>query len=507
MDLTPVIIGVGESFDPPAIAPDASRSPVALAADAARAAIKDAGGGDKVLRAMDAVAMTRAYPDSTPFWPHPTTPIGNAPGGLARRLGIKPRLAIYEIVGGQSPQALVGEFAGRLARGEHDVVLIAGGDAIASEKNARRAGVTLDWTEEADGDFIDRGLGVDGLLSAHEIANGLVEIGAIYALFDHARRARLRLSREAYTRRIGELLAPFSAIASTQDGAIARSAMSAEAISAPSAANPILFDPYLKSMMAKDGVNIGAALIMTTAHRARELGVDSGKWIYPHACAQSTEEAIMDRPDLGASPAACAAYLAAVDGAGIELGGIKLLDVYSCFPIAIFAVRDGLGIDAAEPRPLTVTGGLPFFGGPGNNYSMHAIAAMARALRKDRATFGAVGANGGFLSKHAVGVYSATKPRAAFADCPAEGLDRAPSARWTAAPEGEGVIETYTIACRDGAPHRAHAIGRLASSGERFLAISEKGDAAGLARFSAIDPLGARVSVKPAERGAVFALV
>ena len=41
-----------------------------------------------------------------------------------------------------------------------------------------------------------------------------------------------------------------------------------------------------------------------------------------------------------------------------------------------------LGIDTfADERPLTVTGGLTFAGGPGNNYVTHSIAAMAEKLR------------------------------------------------------------------------------------------------------------------------------
>lgn len=55
-----------------------------------------------------------------------------------------------------------------------------------------------------------------------------------------------------------------------------------------------------------------------------------------------------------------------------------------------------------------MTGGLPFFGGPGNNRSMRAIATMVSLLRARPGGYGLVTANGGLLSRHATGIYSTT---------------------------------------------------------------------------------------------------
>ena len=123
----------------------------------------------------------------------------------------------------------------------------------------------------------------------------------------------------------------------------------------------------------------------------------------------------MSRQDLGASPAARLACREALGAAHVTLDDIALFDLYSCFPIAVFNVCDGLGLSPQDPRGLTVTGGLPYFGGPGNSYSTHAIASMVEKLRERRDTFGLVGANGGHMSKYAVGVYS-TRP-AQFTRC------------------------------------------------------------------------------------------
>ena len=76
-------------------------------------------------------------------------------------------------------------------------------------------------------------------------------------------------------------------------------------------------------------------------------------------------------------PASCSPW------AGRGVDDVAHADLYSCFPSAvqIAAAEIGLGLD----RPLTVTGGLSFAGGPWNNYVTHSIATMAGVLRDDRA--------------------------------------------------------------------------------------------------------------------------
>ena len=138
--------------------------------------------------------------------------------------------------------------------------------------------------------------------------------------------------------------------------------------------------------------------------KARELGAPEDRWVYLHGGADVKERTVIERPDLSQAPGAVAAARKALDVAGKTAADMGHFDLYSCFPIAVFNIRDGLGIAEDDPRALTVTGGLPFFGGAGNNYSMHAIASMVRALRADPGAYGLVGANGGFLSKYSVGV-------------------------------------------------------------------------------------------------------
>ena len=75
-----------------------------------------------------------------------------------------------------------------------------------------------------------------------------------------------------------------------------------------------------------------------------------------------------------------------------------------------------LGLPVGDPdRPLSLTGGLTFAGGPGNNYGGHAIATMVQRLRAEPQARGLTTSLGWYLTKHAIGIYSATPPERPFA--------------------------------------------------------------------------------------------
>jgi acetyl-CoA C-acetyltransferase len=158
----------------------------------------------------------------------------------------------------------------------------------------------------------------------------------------------------------------------------------------------------------------------------------------------------------------------------------------------VFNLCDGLGIAPDDPRGLTLTGGLPFFGGPGNNYSMHAIAETVQRARRQPGSFGFVGANGGFMSKYSAGVYS-TVP-APWRPDNSKKL-QAEIDGWAAPEEagqadGRAVIETWTVTHgRDGA-RAGVVVGRLDADGRRFLARA--GEAV-LDLLTTGEPVGERV--------------
>jgi len=499
---TPVIIGVGEASER-IDAPDyAALSPAELAGRASRAALEDAGANTPLGPHIDLIAAIRQFEVSTPNAKPPFGAADNFPRAIARRIGADPARAVLEPTGGQGPQHLVNELSQSIAAGEVGMALITGSEAISTVRHLMGKGETRDWSEAVGGQLEDRGYGVSGLLTRELIQHGGTTPIQVYALFENARRARLGLDRTAYRLAMGELFAPFTEVAAGNRHAMSREVHSAGDLAAVTTSNRLTSDPFPRRMVARDQANQGAAVLLTSAERARELGVPEDRLVYLHGGADAKERTVVERADLSRSPASVLAAEQALAVAGLNISQIDLFDFYSCFPIAVFNMLEGLGLEVGDPRPFTVTGGLPFFGGAGNNYSMHAIASMARALRRRPGAFGLVGANGGFLSKYSVGIYStkARDWRGFDSQALQAEIDSWPAPVLAPAAHGAGIIQTYTIDYSGKAP-RALVIGVLDDGGARFIAMSDPEDAALVQAMIDQDPLGGKVSLGADDTG------
>ncbi|GAA0571317.1 acetyl-CoA acetyltransferase [Paractinoplanes ferrugineus] len=489
------MVGVGQAADP-LTSPDHQRlSAVQLAAAAAHAALADTGAeAVGIAEAIDVVAGVRQFEISVPGAPVPLGRSDNFPRSVANRIGAAPRRLVLEVTGGQSPQHLVNEFAAAIAAGAAGAVLLAGGEAISTAERYASAADRPDFTENVGGDLEDRGYGLDGMVTASLMAHGLAEMPAQYALLENARRARLGLSRTAYAAVMADLFAPFTEVAAGNPLAAAPLVRTAAELATVSAANRPIADPYTRYLVARDKVNQGAAVLLMPVSEAARLGIPRSRWIYLAGHADLRERDLMARPDLGASPAAAAAARHALALAGLGVDELSTIDLYSCFPIAVLAVADALGLAADDPRGLTVTGGLPFFGGPGNNYSMHAIASTVAGLRATGG-HGFVGANGGAMTKYSAGVYTTTPTGWTPDDSPRlqSDLDAAPAVTEAEEAEGAATIETYTVRHGRDGRRRGIVVGRLTRDGRRFVA---RGPADFLAD-PATEPIGTRVRVHP----------
>ena len=160
---------------------------------------------------------------------------------------------------------------------------------------------------------------------------------------------------------------------------------SAEKIAAPTAANRNLISPFLKHMVAKDGVNQGAAIVMTTVGQAEALGIPREKWVFLRGHAEAEEKLMLDRSDLSRSLAMDLVIEGALTAANVSSSDIDFADIYSCFPCVVDQASSQLQF---RGKPLTLTGGLPFFGGPGNNYTLHGICEVVSACRKTPGSLG-----------------------------------------------------------------------------------------------------------------------
>jgi len=463
----PVLVGVGQSlsqWDGSAGAAGAP-SPLSLMVDASKAALADTGAA-AIAGAIDTIAVVRIFEDSVRGAPHPHGHNTNLPGTLARDIGASPAHLIYETVGGQSPQALVNEMAAKVFAGEIDCALISGSEANRASKGARRHGVEINWADGSDAAYEDRGTG-PMMLSREEIKHGIVAPAYFYALFENAIAAREGRSRSEHRKAMAELFQPFTAVAAKNPHSQFPVEHSIEFLSTPSRENYEYADPFLKWFIAQDAVNQGAAAIVMSSSKADALGIPEGKRVYLHGGGEGTDDFISVRPRLDGSFAMEAAISRALGQAGKTAADMAHFDLYSCFPCAVFSSTQALGVDwKNDPRPLTLTGGLPFFGGPGNNYSLHGIAEMVAKLRSDAGAFGLVLANGGWMTKEAVGVYSTAKPAgftpvAPYAK-PKEQVD-------ICSEDCTGKLETFTVTHGKEGPNNGIIFARL-SDGRRALA-------------------------------------
>jgi acetyl-CoA C-acetyltransferase len=193
----------------------------------------------------------------------------------------------------------------------------------------------------------------------------------------------------------------------------------------------------------------------------------------------------------------------ALEMAGTTLDQIDFIDLYSCFPVAVEIAAAELGLSTDDPRGLTVTGGLPYAGGPGNNYAMHSIAVMMKKLRERPGTKALVTANGWFLTKQAVGIYS-TEPldRPWAREAPSviqRQIDALPHPAVVEHPDGAGTIETYTVVHRREGPRMGIVIGRD-GDGHRFVANTPD-DEATLRGLEAVESVGRPGQVRPVGDG------
>ncbi|NNL85822.1 MAG: acetyl-CoA acetyltransferase [Myxococcales bacterium] len=395
---TPVIVGVGQVTERSEVT-----SAIALAERACRRALDEAPGlRERVERiTVVAISFSRSVPDPA--------------RELASRLGIEGALAELSSHGGNMPQYLVSRAAADIAAGKLRSTLIAGAEATRSLRLAEPDVNFLDLANanvevEKSGKTI--GPTLDGILGKAEIRAGLNAPSTVYPMFESVLAKRAGRSHAEQRAAIAPLMSRFTEVAARNPYAWFPKAQSAAEIAEVSGANRLISEPYNRSMNSFPNVDQGAALLLTNLAVARELGL-ADACVFPWAGAAAKELPPAQRPDLGDSAAMTSTSRAALTAAGVAADDCAHIDLYSCFPVAVEVAAAGLGIDPAGDRELTVTGGLPYFGGPGNNYSTHAIASLVERIR-ETGELGFVSANGGYMSKHAAGVYGGSPPAHGF---------------------------------------------------------------------------------------------
>jgi len=294
-----------------------------------------------------------------------------------------------------------------------------------------------------------------------------------YALIENYRAHQLGHDLQRHRQHMARLLAPLSRVAADNPYAWNPRAYDARELAAITPGNYLTSLPYSRLLVAQDAVNQAAALLLTSAGRARQLGIKPRQWIFLQGYAEGSDQFLFQRADPGRSAAMEQVFRQALDMAMTGSAAMDHLDIYSCFPCAVEAACEALALPTDGSRRLTLTGGMPFFGGPGNNYSMHALAEMAWRLRCSAAR-GLVTANGGMLSKHAAAILS-NRPAAPggevvnWANPPAVTGGATTSALPVSEVPTAGVVISYTVIETRGEADRGVVLGQTAN-GERFVA-------------------------------------
>ncbi len=472
-DDTPVLIGAGQFTYRGGAAE--SPTPLELLKIAAERAAKDAGLEPSALAGLDALAVV-GFTIDTPgqLSAMPVPRLKNPPASFAKAVGAAPRWSAYTHTGGNTPQHLVNILCERIANGESELALAVGCEFLGSLMKRVKTGAGFEGYADDEGGEPNMVGDPRPGVTPYEAAHGLGFPTNTYPLFENALRARDGRSIEDHQKRLGDLFAPFTRVAAANPHAWFPKERTAEELVTASDDNRMVGFPYPKYLNAIIQVDQSAGVLIASARKARELGVPQDRWVFLHGCADAADLWYpLERQDYHSSPAMRLTGRRALEMAGIGVDDLSFIDLYSCFPSAVEIGAEELGLALDDPRGLTLTGGLPYFGGPGNNYAMHGIAEVMARLRANPGTWGLTTANGWFLTKQSTGVYSARPVEGRWErEDPAvlqARIDALPHPEIIEKPEGRATIETYTVVhAREG--YRQGVVVGRDEEGRRFAA-------------------------------------
>jgi acetyl-CoA C-acetyltransferase len=461
------LIGVAQFSDRNATF-ESALNPLEMLTRIAREAAESAGGGRGLLSSVDTIALASIF-----GWK-----AKNPPQLLAEAIGAKPKNKITSHLGGETALALTNRVAEMIIAGDCELGFVGGCNNLRSLTRARKAGIRLDWPVGGDG--LPEIVGTDTRGSSEaEHAVGLTMPIQIYPIFENALRAARGQSLAEHRSAMGDLFHPFTTLAAANPHAWFPTERSSKELAEVTTDNRMICFPYPKFLNAVMTTDQAAGAFISSQAMARKLGIPEEHWIYWRGGAFEIEDPwfLSERPSYFESPAMRDCHERALSNAGLDLDEIELLDFYSCFPSAVSMACEMLGLSQDDPRGFTLTGGLPYAGGPGNSYGFHSLATAVRDLREKSDEHALLTGNGWYLSKHSATILS-RQPGSVSHRSNSKSVDTPARPRWGTGPvqleteaSGAAVVESYTIVHgRDGTPEQGIIIGRLAESNRRFLA-------------------------------------
>ena len=466
---TPCLIGVGQRTWRPQSDDSQAPEPLAMWDEVTRAAAGDAeakGGARAVLDKIDSAQIV--YCQSFQY----DDPVGR----LAERVKIDPEHRVYSGIGGTVPQQLVNAAAEAILRGDSDVAIVTGAEALDTKRRLKKLGQRPEWSFK---DPEKKPFPFEAPFHPAEVAHEVFQAWLTFAVFENARRAHLGVELDSYRRGLGALLAPFSSVAAKNPHAWFPTVRTVDELISPTPSNRFVGYPYTKYMVSVMDVDMAATVIVASHGAADDLGVPPERRVYLRGWCYGTDPVYLaEHCDMWRSPAMAAVSAEALCRAGVGIDDIAHLDLYSCFASSVGFALDALGLSPDDERGFTVTGGLPFAGGAGSDYMTHSIASMTDTLRADPGSYGLVSGVGMHMTKHVYAVYStdpgaASPPDAASVQAK---LDREPVPAIRQTHTGPAEVAAYSVVhARDGDAEWGLAVCEVAGGDRCYARVADPG--------------------------------
>ena len=461
---TPVIVGAAQ-YTQRVEDPHDGLDPIGMMERALRDAAEDAG-APSMLPAIEKLYVPRG-----------TWRYGDPARLVADRVGATGARSAVGIISGHIVQVMLDRACAEIAAGTHEIIAIVGGESENSRRRLQKQDPDAIWDDSIEGqpDFDVGSYGTDPFPAIESLVGALLP-SAGFALCDTSLRASLGETPAQHRERISQLAARLSTVASNNPYAWMREPFTAEEIRDPSPNNRMVNYPYTKLMTSNISVDQSSALIVCSERAAQRYGIQADRRVYLRAAAEMSHETFLsEREELHRHPGMDVTARRLLEVTGIDANELEHVDLYSCFPFSVQAGARAIGL--SEDRPLSVTGGLTFSGGPFGNYVLQAIARMVEVLRESPGATGLVGSVGGTFQKFAYATYSTDpgdSPAPTVIDTSAE-YAAMPTRPWLEQYDGEVTVEAYTVNVDHGGPQSV-TFSALTPDGARVWALSHDPD-------------------------------
>ena len=243
-------------------------------------------------------------------------------------------------------------------------------------------------------------------LDIEEKELGSMAVG-YYAILESAFRSMLQNNHEEHNNYLSEIYSSYSEIAASNEDGWIEKPLDKEDIKTESNKNLRQAFPYNKYHCTSWNVNQACAIIICSEDVADKLDIPSNKRVYPLASSENNHMiTTLQRPNL-------------IEPAGMHLAANFILnicnknnlipnlyDLYSCFPVAIQMFAKSLNLNDIKDK--TITGAMPFAGGPLNSYVLHSTAKLIEKLRENNG-IGIVTGVSGMMTKQSYALWSKNK--------------------------------------------------------------------------------------------------